>query len=412
MVNPHKIGLVALCITMLSGYPAAAQSNADLIGRTRSIMSNSEAILGEDFVEKMKADKSGTNAAYEKLAREIVRDQDNQYARGIEMLKGTEFEAKDLPDRREFEDRLFDPNGYRYEVYLSRGMTETNLRAALKLLSGNPHSVGIFRGIAEGTKIGEGIRELHEMVRSLNPVPNLTIDPDKFKSNRIDQVPVVLAIGKNDKVVSRVEGTANPDWLANVLDRDETGDQGIVGQLFDISEPNLIDVMRERVMEIDWKEKTRLAKERFLSRLQFVDLPVAEAGRIQRIIPRHRLTRPISAKDYGVDIPAGTTFNPLDYHMISTVIYVFDAMDTNQVDFVARLARETAETRPVSLITTRIKRENGFEWLSDIETKIGLPVHLLKQDLANSLAVTHVPSKVMADGNELVITTYDREAWR
>jgi conjugal transfer pilus assembly protein TraW len=412
MVNPHKIGLVALCITMLSGYPAAAQTNADLIGRTRSIISNSEAILGDDFAAKLKADKSGTNAAYEKLAREIVRDQDDQYARGIDMLKGTEFEAKDLPDRREFEDRLFDPNGYRYEVYLSRGMTETNLRAALKLLSGNPHSVGIFRGIAEGTKIGEGIRELHEMVRSLNPVPNLTIDPEKFKSNRIDQVPVVLAIGKNDQVVSRVEGTANPDWLANVLDRDETGDQGIVGQLFDISEPNLIDVMRARVMEIDWKEKTRLAKERFLSRLQFVDLPVAEAGLIQRIIPRHRLTRPISAKKYGVDIPAGTTFNPLDYHTISTVIFVFDAMDTKQVDFVARLARETAETRPVSLITTRIKRENGFEWLSDIETKIGLPVHLLKQDLANSLAVTHVPSKVMADGNELVITTYDREAWQ
>jgi conjugal transfer pilus assembly protein TraW len=412
MVNPHKIGLVALGIIMLSGYPVAAQSNADLIGRTRSIMSNSEAILGEDFAAKLKVDKSGTNAAYEKLAREIVRDQDDQYARGIEMLKGTEFEAKDLPDRREFEDRLFDPNGYRYEVYLSRGMTETNLRAALKLLSSNPHSVGIFRGIAEGTKIGEGIRELHEMVRSLNPVPNLTIDPEKFKSNRIDQVPVVLAIGKNDQVVSRVEGTANPDWLANVLDRDETGDQGIVGQLFDISEPNLIDVMRARVMEIDWKEKTRLAKERFLSRLQFVDLPVAEAGLIQRIIPRHRLTRPISAKEYGVDIPAGTTFNPLDYHTISTVIFVFDAMDTKQVDFVASLARETAETRPVSLITTRIKRENGFEWLSDIETKIGLPLHLLKQDLANSLAVTHVPSKVMADGNELVITTYDREAWQ
>ncbi|MFX4226353.1 MAG: TrbC family F-type conjugative pilus assembly protein [Porticoccaceae bacterium] len=399
--------LGATLIALSVSASANAQSVKDIVNQSRDIMNNPETILGSDTFSA----KPDPTKIQQQLLDAINEATEPQMKRGIEMLNGTAFDPGQVADLMQKREPVLDDKGLRYEIYASRSMKEEGLRQVFDLASANPSSVVIFQGIREDQKIGEGVRELHKIIRGIEPVPNTVIDPTKFRDKNITQVPTIIAYNADDKEVARAAGTANPKYLRNEISRDNLGDLGLVGTVYKITEPNLIDVMRKRVLEVDWRAKTKGAPQRYLNKLQFVDLPIAEESKVVRLEPINRLTKELRVPETDLVFPAGMTFNPLKYQSFRTFIIVFDATDPEQLSFAGRLADEQVESRPVSLISTKYQRESGFEWLGKVEQEIGFPIYLLKEDFAKTLAVTSVPSTVQAQGDELIITSYARSDW-
>tara|TARA_B100000519_G_scaffold202712_1_gene221965 strand:- start:15135 stop:16361 length:1227 start_codon:yes stop_codon:yes gene_type:complete len=398
---------LALLLALAVAPPALGQSVKDIVNQSRDVMNNPEQILGDETYSA-KADPS---KIHQKLLDEITQATDAQMKRGAKMLEGTAFDPGQAAELMPQQKPVLDAAGYRYEIYASRSMQEQGLRQVFDLAAQNPSSVVLFQGIKEGQKIGEGIRELHQLIRGMDPVPNAVIDPTRFRDNKVTQVPTVIAYDENDIELARASGTANPKYVRNEIQRENVGDLGLVGTVYKISEPNLIDVMRKRVLEVDWRAKTKGAPQRYLDKLNFVHLPVAEESRVVRVEPINRLAKELRVPNSDLVYPAGMTFNPLKYQSFRTFIIVFDATDPEQLRLAGRLADEQVEMRPVSLITTKFQREDGFEWLGWAENQIGFPIYLLKKDFARTLAVSEVPSTIQADGHELVITSYAPEDW-
>tara|TARA_A100001391_G_C5047728_1_gene272574 strand:- start:203 stop:1426 length:1224 start_codon:yes stop_codon:yes gene_type:complete len=403
----YKYVVLSMFLGTIFSVPGHAQSIKDIVNQSREIMNNPGQIIGDEKI-------TNTHRASEiqqNLLDEIQDGTTQQMTRGTEMLKGTQFDPGDVEKLAKNQEPTYDKHGFRYEIFASRSLQPQGLKQVFSLAARHHSSVVVFQGIRKGQKIGEGVRELHELIRDIKPVPNAVIDPKRFRDYGIENVPAVIAYDRNNKEVARVSGTANPDYLVNEIRRDNTGDLGIVGTVYDITEPNLIDVMRKKVLEVDWQEKTKGAHQRYLNNLQFVNLPVAKETRTFRVKPINRLTRDLKVPNSDMVYPAGLQFNPLEYHSFRTFIIVFDATDPEQLHLAGRLADEQSELRPVSLITTKIKREEGFKWLGEIENQIGFPIFILKKDFARTLNVKSVPSTIEADAENLVITTFGPEDW-
>lgn len=401
-----KYLLLAALFGVVVCLPAHAQSIKNIVNQSRDIMNTPEATVGDAEI----ATNKRASEIRQNLLDGIQNSTTIQMARGTEMLKGTQFEPK-APQKVTQQAAAFDENGLRYEIFASRSLQAEGLKQVFSLAAKHPSSVVVFQGLQEGQKIGEGIKELHKLIRGLDPVPNVIIDPKRFRDQNIKNVPAVIAYDRNNGVISSVHGTANPEFISNELRRDVKGDLGIVGTVYEISEPNLIDVMRSKVLEIDWKAKIAGAQQRYLKNLEFVTLPIADVSKTIRVKPINRLTKDIKIPNSEMVYPAGLQFNPLKYHSFRTFIVIFDATDPEQLQYAGRLADAQSEHRPVSLITTKINRKDGFKWLGKKEQEIGYPIYLLKKDFAKTLFVQAVPSTIEADGEDLVITTFAREDW-
>lgn len=406
MVNAKHTAVLLMLGVMLS-VPAQAQSIKDIVNQSREIMNNPGQVVGVDEIPSV----DRASEIQKDLLDDIQQATTQQMIRGTEMLKGTQFDVQDVEQMAKRQVTKYAANGLRYEIFASRSLNPEGLKEVFNIAAQHPSAVVVFQGIREGQKIGEGVRELHQLIRGIDPVPNAIIDPKRFRNNGIETVPAVIAFDRDDKEVARVMGTANPAYIANEVKRDNSGDLGVVGTVYEVSEPNLIDVMRKKVLEVDWQEKTKGAHQRYLNNLEFVNLPVADKTKTLRVTPMNRLTRELKVPNTDLVYPAGLQFNPLEYHSFRTFIVVFDATDPAQLQLASRLADEKSEVRPVSLITTKIPRHEGFKWLGETEKSIGFPIFLLKKDFARTLNVRSVPSTVEAEGPQLVITSFGPEDW-
>nr|MBG9386379.1 conjugal transfer protein TraW [Klebsiella pneumoniae] len=100
-------------------------------------------------------------------------------------------------------------------------------------------------------------------------------------------------------------------WLAREVDNGEKGDLGVKGPVEKISEPDLIDVAKKRLANIDWEEKKKQAIERFWTKQNFNELPRAPKSRTREIDPSVMITSDISTPDGTVFAHAGDVINPL-----------------------------------------------------------------------------------------------------
>ncbi len=103
--------------------------------------------------------------------------------------------------------------------------------------------------------------------------------------------------GEQPNVVAQVSGLSDPVWLAREVDNGEKGDLGVKGPVEKISEPDLIDVAKKRLANIDWEEKKKQAIERFWTKQNFNELPRAPKSRTREIDPSVMITSDISTPD-------------------------------------------------------------------------------------------------------------------
>jgi len=180
-------------------------------------------------------------------------------------------------------------------------------------------------------------------------------------------------------------------------------DLGVIGPVYPIAEPSLIEVIQARLMEMQANGGLdRLQRESQARIRREVEQPAPVAGitratraRSFHFDPSIEVPYPITDAEGRVIVAPGTRVNPLDVVSLSRPLLFIDARDNSQLDRAQGLLRE--HKGRVKLILT------GGSYL-DLMRRWKLAVFYDQQGhLTTQLGIRHVPALVSQDGNRLRI---------
>ncbi|WP_295460923.1 TrbC family F-type conjugative pilus assembly protein [uncultured Thiodictyon sp.] len=250
--------------------------------------------------------------------------------------------------------------GITYTVFVSRALGAEALRAIFRGAIGADVRV-VFRGINPGERMMDAIHAIQALLKDLDPLPTVELDPTPFRDAGITVVPVISARDATGEV-ARVSGLSAPDWLRAQLGAGTRGDLGVRGPVVAISEPDLIEAMQRRVAALDLNAMREAAIGRYWQRAAFEGLPAATAARERTIDPTITASADLILPDGTALIRAGDTVNPLDRLPFTHRLVIFDASDPRQVEIARRLGESAGALRPLYLATA-FDRIQGWEGL-------------------------------------------------
>lgn len=326
------------------------------------------------------------------------------------------------------------PRGTTSYVFLSRSLGEKAIKDILERASMQARRdlVFVFRGVPEGKTINDGILEIQKLGQHLSPMPNTVVDPALFKKYDVKVVPTVVraqgrsvidqAFMKRDgadaaqdgglqmnarqfgKVVARVEGLDNDQWLLEQVDDGREGDLGIQGDVQEISEPDLIDVMKKKFMEVNWEEKRRNAIKNAWKKQNFIDLPMAETARVRHIDPTILVEKDLKDLSGRPIRKAGDRVNPLVIQPFNLMMLIFDPLREEEMKRVGLfLSRNKLMGKPNPvLIATRIDKEEGWKSYKSLTDRLDQHVFVLTSDVQERFEIEATPSVVTADNQKHV----------
>lgn len=180
-------------------------------------------------------------------------------------------------------------------------------------------------------------------------------------------------------------------------------DLGVIGPVYEIAEPNLIDVIVAKLRHAEATgDLRRLQQTARNTAHRVLDDPapvatVTRATKARRYTYDPSLVVPYAITDAegNLIVPPGTRVNPLDTVTLSKALIFFDARDATQIT----RARSLIDQRqgPVKLILT------GGSTL-DLSRRWQMPVFYDQGGaLVEKLRIQHVPALVTQDGKQLRI---------
>ncbi|ATW30850.1 conjugal transfer protein TraW (plasmid) [Candidatus Williamhamiltonella defendens] len=312
-------------------------------------------------------------------------------------------------------------NDHRILVFASLSLGKQGLDDVLTAVSGQPDAVIVFRGIPDGMNLGQVVKAIQALAAKKDPVPNIIIHPELFKTYKITAVPTIVLLedeplpGEQPNVIAQVSGLSDPVWLAREVNNGEKGDLGVKGPVEKISEPDLIDVAKKRLVNIDWEEKKKQALERFWTKQNFNELPRASKARTREIDPSVMITSDISTPDGTVFAHAGDVINPLcdpkevckpGTRPFTQAVVVFDPLDKKQMELLAKKLPEIKQEPGVQRITyiaIAFDKEKGWDAYKHLTDNFDSPVYLLTPDLMTRFELEHTPSVITARGKKFVV---------
>jgi conjugal transfer pilus assembly protein TraW len=290
---------------------------------------------------------------------------------------------------------------YRVEILVSWALGEEALREIAAEASSYPNAVMIFRGIPEGQRFRDAIKRLHALLAGLDPVPNVTIDPLRFERLGTDQVPAI-AVYAGSEPIAHARGSYGIRYILARVGAGARGDLGVTGPTATVTEPNLIEVMKQRLASLDLTASQRRAAERYWGRLQYYELPQATEPRSRRFDPSVLVSADIKDARGNVIAPAGSRVNPLDLMPFHERVLVFDAARPEQVALARALAARYRERRLV-LIASRLDRTAGWDGFKQLQDGFRAPVYLLNEPTRARFHIERVPALIDAEGRDIVV---------
>lgn len=274
----------------------------------------------------------------------------------------------------------------------------------------------VLRGIPKGEKLPSGLQRYFDIARKMENPPRLILDPTLFRHFDVQVVPTVIQVRGGgslveQKALARVTGLSTTSWLAEQTASDRTGDLGARGPVEAISEPDLIEVMKQRLAKLDWDSRKKKALDNFWANQKFQSLPKALEDRTRMIDPTLVVTADITDADGKVIVYRGTRINPLEMRPFNRALYVFDATDPEQVAWVGEQleGRTYKEPTPV-LMATRMAESDGWKAYESLTQTLDEPVYKLPPDVQDRWQIERVPSVVTAEGKQFKVKEVALEA--
>jgi conjugal transfer pilus assembly protein TraW len=128
---------------------------------------------------------------------------------------------------------------------------------------------------------------------------------------------------------------------------------GVWGELYPIAERNLLDVIKERLDNLQQSGELNKLQQSFIDKAKqniarpkasFI-LPRATKSREYFISPSVTATRDILGANHEIIVPHGTKVNPLEFTSLPSNLIFFDGDDKAQVKFVRQYIEEQAKNQ-------------------------------------------------------------------
>ena len=289
----------------------------------------------------------------------------------------------------------------RIEFLVSWSLGEAALREIMQEAAADPAAVVVFRGLPEGSSTWAGIARIQALLVGIDPPPQVMLDPTRFRRLHTSLVPT-LSVYDGERLRVTARGTTSIRYVLTRLQSGAGGDLGAVGPVAQATEPDLIEVMQQRLAALDLRRYAEGARDRYWQSLAHYDLPQADESRTRHIDPSVVVVADIRDANGTVIVPAGSRINPLDLMPFSQRLIVFDAARPGQVKLVQQLERRYRDKR-VTLIAARLDRDAGWDGFRKLQDGLHGPVFVLTSDIKERFRIERLPSVVEAVGREFLV---------
>lgn len=288
-----------------------------------------------------------------------------------------------------------EPKGPRTYIFVSQSLGQEMLREIVWENRGHKDRVIVFQGFPEGQSFKGFVASFRYLIEGMDrkEIPPITIDPERFVQHGITQVPAIV---RDDPKGNRhtVIGIHQVEWLDRQISVSPgSRDYGRRGETVAISEPDLLEKVKERARNFNWAAYKQDAQANFWQDVHFESLPEAKSDREFWIDPTFTVPRDLKDTKGHLIAMAGQQVNPLETLLFHQKLIVFNGARPSEVDWVfAELNKE--KLNRITLITTEIDRIEGWTGLQTLQKKLGARVFLLNPAIRKRFKLAATPSIV------------------
>lgn len=261
----------------------------------------------------------------------------------------------------------------------------------------------VIQGVKNGSKLPAGLQPYYDIVEAVDNPPTFVLDPGLFENFGITNVPAIVSVDKTKPIleqegVARVYGLESANFLYEQIEKGNIGDLGIKGNIAKIEEPNLIEVMKNKLQLVDWEQKKRDAVNNYWNAQKFNTLPTASETVVRFLDPSVVLTKKLTDSEGLTILEKGTVVNPLEKLPFNRIIIVFNPTIEDEVTFVKQQLEDlTIQDGRVVLIASEFDRTGSWEWYENITESFNRPVYKLLPDVIKRWDVRFTPTIITAE---------------
>lgn len=290
-------------------------------------------------------------------------------------------------------------------IFASFSLGEDGILDLFQTASETSDAVVVFRGITNEKDFSGSIMRIQNLAARQSPVARVIIDPTIFKEYGVSVVPTIVELDRSDRSeIARVSGMSTTRWIRGKISVGRTGDLGVRGDVEEILERDLVDVMKDKIAKIDWAKKKEESIKRFWKNQQYLELRVARKNVVKEVDPTVILSSDLKDAYGKVLVAEGTKINPLDKTEFTQAVVVFDATDSRQVEIVDSKIHELSKTHhKITLISTQFSRDDGWNFYKGVSNRFDKAIYKLTPEIVNRFELEFVPSIITADSKMFYI---------
>jgi len=164
-------------------------------------------------------------------------------------------------------------------------------------------------------------------------------------------------------------------------------DAGVIGQTYDIDEPDALTEIEQKVASVDWNKALNKPTEQW-GALQGHSLPYATETRSRSVVPFYTTEFEITDQTGKVTYPKGFTFNPLEFVTLPQRIVIIDP-------------------RQESWLADHVKASDQIIFTQGnvlkAKERLQVPIFILDEKTRSRLDIKVVPTIVEQKGKMLVL---------
>ncbi|MDO9103876.1 MAG: TrbC family F-type conjugative pilus assembly protein [Methylovulum sp.] len=284
-------------------------------------------------------------------------------------------------------------------IFVSFGMPAEEMKAAAEEASAT-HSLLVFRGVEKDGNTGSITRRLYKLIKPLKPVPATVIDPLLFTRFNVTAVPTMIE--SNSQQETRIaRGLPGFEWLS----KQDPGDAGQKGPVFEITEPDMIEEMKRRMENIDWARQKEDAVAGFWKKQDEFVLPVAKENRTRNVDVSIVSSQDIRHPDGRIIFKKGDKINPQAIIPMRHAYIVFDATRQEQVKIAKKMGDVLLKKqRPVVYLFSKIDKDSGWKHYNETVAILNGPIYKLNKQIVDRFQLQALPSLIEGQGDHVVVS--------
>lgn len=386
--------------------PTLNEQDRAMLERSRAIMKKSIEMETPDWLRMYDPDAAvqKTESGIQKwipTANNIANTSEDYVKGAIKKAYGVTdgSQIKTIDNTLREDSPLF--HGEELYYFISFSQPESEIKEILQAASDADARV-ILKGMKQGHRmVNETAQYAYQLGKHISPLPKVAIDPRLLQVFDINAAPSMV-YRKGNKFV-KVNGVASLNWFIS-KSRESKGitDLGSVSSTYEIEERDVIEEIQSRAAAVDWDEKRRKAMSRYINKLPDFHIPTAIKDSIYKLDPRVKFNKDVTAKDGSLLAVKGQIVNPVDHFPgQSMTIFIFDGQSEAQKALVKE--RMKSAKGQIGLVTSRVDKEKGFDYLGELNKEYGQQVYVLQKRIIERFKLRHIPAEVYLGNGQIVV---------